>query len=48
MITVKDLLAEIEKTIYFIPRYKYRYIRVQMYVIARNMLLGDKKDGEQN
>lgn len=39
MKTAKDIVTELEKTIFFVPRYKYRYIRVQMFVISRNMIL---------
>jgi hypothetical protein len=39
MKTAADFVTEIEKTIYFVPNYKYRYFRVQMYIIARNMIL---------
>ena len=41
MITAVDLISEMEKSIYFVPHYKYRRIRVVMYMIARNMILGD-------
>lgn len=38
MKTANDLIDILEKEIYFVPHYRYRRIRVKMYVIARNMI----------
>lgn len=38
MKTAKDLTYMLMEEIYFVPHYRYRRIRVVMYVIARNMI----------
>ena len=38
MKTANDLIDILSKEIYFVPRHRYRRIRVAMYVIARNMI----------
>ena len=38
MKTVQDLHSMLAEEIYFVPNYRYRRIRVAMYVIARNMI----------
>ena len=42
MKTVNDLHSMLAEEIYFVPRHRYRRIRVAMYVIARNMIYNGK------